>query len=544
MYINFKTKNSAAGNLFPIKEQDLQELCNKLEIENSNSSTATITEIYDDDRANKLLKDKVFKLEELNYFTKNFELLSDFDKNIFYAVSEAKNYDNLKDMINLTLNTHHYSLVSDFSNLNAKGKQLYLNANGGASVEYLKTFDGEQYVVDIMKNNTPLPTSYGFVYVNDNDEVTIYNGNCFAPIGNSNPITLCLNTDSDRDFLYLPCQESEISKALDRLDVTSLEEVTIEVEDYNTSFEIYELLTKDIANIDILNNVTAQLKELDNSSMEQLTALAENIQIETQEELSTLVKSMFEFEFYKNIKNPVEYGKYLISESGYFNYDENLEEYIDFARYGEEKINNQKGIFTNQGYISYLGYNEDMIKILNTNLNMNLEIQDNTQTLNIYMPLKIVTFEQIDDYGYSYQSEYEEELESYELSGYTENIKEELNKIQDFGERGLMKYYDKIDTVNAKVKSYLLDVEEVNGDVFGVARVEINAPLNAKELAMLKEEITAQSADGVGEILEQREVKICDRNCYVSLWNSDNYYLRTSEEMGFEDNKFDISMEM
>ena len=39
---------------------------------------------------------------------------------------------------------------------------------------------------------------------------------------------------------------------------------------------------------------------------------------------------MYEFELFDGIKDIESYGRYMICESGRFEYDPNLEEYIDF----------------------------------------------------------------------------------------------------------------------------------------------------------------------------------------------------------------------
>ena len=46
----------------------------------------------------------------------------------------------------------------------------------------------------------------------------------------------------------------------------------------------------------------------------------------------------------------------MITESGRFEYDENLEEYYDFAKYGKQRIANEGGEFVIGGYISYQGF--------------------------------------------------------------------------------------------------------------------------------------------------------------------------------------------
>ena len=95
-----------------------------------------------------------------------------------------------------------------------------------------------------------------------------------------------------------------------------------------------------------------------------------------------------------------------------------------------------------------------------------------------------------------------------------------------------MKYYGDTDSVNAKVKRYNFSVEVVGDELMGVVTAELNAPLNDRELGILKETISGQASDGWGEGFEQREIKCGDRDIYVSFWQSKNWSLQTAEELG------------
>ena len=98
--------------------------------------------------------------------------------------------------------------------------------------------------------------------------------------------------------------------------------------------------------------------------------------------------------------------------------------------------------------------------------------------------------------------------------------------------RGLMEYYDKLDSVNFKVKSYVFDVEERDGVLWGVAECEVYGELTDEELSTLKESISSQAADGFGEGFEQREIKTEDGDIYVHLWNSGaDWSVSTEEEV-------------
>lgn len=45
----------------------------------------------------------------------------------------------------------------------------------------------------------------------------------------------------------------------------------------------------------------------------------------------------------------------MIQESGHFDYDTNLDEYYDYARYGRERMDSEQGFFGDGGYVAYHG---------------------------------------------------------------------------------------------------------------------------------------------------------------------------------------------
>ena len=81
-----------------------------------------------------------------------------------------------------------------------------------------------------------------------------------------------------------------------------------------------------------------------------------------------------------------------------------------------------------------------------------------------------------------------------------------------------------------KLKSYVFDVEERDGALWGVAECEVYGELTDEELSKLKESISSQAADGFGEGFEQREIKTEDGDIYAHLWNSGPDWSVSAEE--------------
>lgn len=85
-------------------------------------------------------------------------------------------------------------------------------------------------------------------------------------------------------------------------------------------------------------------------------------------------------------------------------------------------------------------------------------------------------------------------------------------------------------------------VENRNDRLYGKISCYFSTPLSTEETERLKNAITGQNSDGFGEGFEQRGIKTEDGEIHVSLWDYDDYFLKTSEEMDEYLNKTEINM--
>ena len=77
-----------------------------------------------------------------------------------------------------------------------------------------------------------------------------------------------------------------------------------------------------------------------------------------------------------NIRNAEKLGKFVIRQSGRFEYDPSLEKFYDYTKYGERYAQGQSGEFNELGYIGYTGtMSLDELMIEDTEMDRQAESQ-------------------------------------------------------------------------------------------------------------------------------------------------------------------------
>jgi hypothetical protein len=302
-------------------------------------------------------------VEELNYLAKRLESFDDGEAAQFQAMAHKLELFELKDLINLTFCCQQATVITDFTDLSAVGREHYMNLHGGsARIDELEALDGEKTARQLIGSGSGTVTPYGVVYDNGMKLEQVYDGRCFpCYYYEPKPITVALTSKIEPEdtehitWLYLPMVQEEIGRVLQRAGITDTENVHLRLEDTRLPNEVDVLLDMEQDSIADLNALAHAADALSSDDMKKLGAVATLAKPQNAEQVKNLVENLDLFDFAPGTHTPEEYGKYMIRQSGHFDYDENLDEFYDYEGYAVQRMNEEDGMFTGRGYIAYKG---------------------------------------------------------------------------------------------------------------------------------------------------------------------------------------------
>ena len=240
------------------------------------------------------------------------------------------------------------------------------------NVEELNALDGKETARRLIENGGGTVTPYGVVYDNGMRLEQIYDGRFFpCYYYEPNAITVAVTSKSEPEdtehitWLFLPMEQEEIDRALLHGGITDPADARLRLEDSQLPNEVDVLLNLEYETLSDLNELAEATDGLSKADMEKLGAVVMLAEPKSATQIKNLAESLDLFDFAPGAHTPEEYGKYMIRQSGHFEYDENLNAFYDYEKYGTERMNAEDGMFTDRGYIAYKGYTS-MEEVMNS----------------------------------------------------------------------------------------------------------------------------------------------------------------------------------
>ena len=352
---------------FPIPHDQYahcMELLEALEIGDAVKADCLVQEINSFYSVLKRTEMQMVNVEELNYLAKRLDGFDMGEATQFQAMAHKLELSELKDLINLTFCCQETTVITDFSDLAAVGRDHYMNLHGGcATVTELEALDGEETARQLIASGSGTVTPYGVVYDNGMKLEQVYDGQFFPcyyyePHATTVAVTSKFepeNTDHIT-WLYLPMTQEEIDRALQRAGIADPADAHIRLEDTQLPNEVNVLLDMEHESLAALNALAQAAGTLSTDDIKKLGAAVTLAKPQNAEQVKNLAENLDMFDFAPGAHSPAEYGKYMIQHSGHYEVDENLDEFYDYEGYAQQRMNDEDGMFTDRGYIAYKGY--------------------------------------------------------------------------------------------------------------------------------------------------------------------------------------------
>ena len=347
---------------FPIlrKEYDhTMELLEGLDIGDALAQDCRVVELDSRYPILNRLEGTAVNVDELDYLAKRLDSFCKGERDQFLAMAHKLDVTDIQDFINLTFCCQEATVITDFSDLEAVGRAHYMNLHGGcASSEELADLDGHETAVLLIDSGGGKVTPYGVVYDNGMELKQLYKGYSFpAYFYDDCPLVMCAaSSQSDEQaYLELPASDRQIGRCLIRAGITNLRSAELSVEVDELPQKISDRLYPEHEKLDDLNAMCLAIRMLEPKQREKLEAVVCAAQPDYASDVRRLAEELDQFDFIPDIHTAEEYGRYMIRESGRFEYDANLEGFYNYAQYGNEHIKAEGGLFTSRGYVAYHG---------------------------------------------------------------------------------------------------------------------------------------------------------------------------------------------
>ena len=349
---------------FPIPRAEYANcvaLLEALEIGSALDRDCQVQEIRGPWPALKRLEEQLVNLDELDYLTKRLDSFSSGELAQFQALAEKWDLRDMTDLINLSFCCQEATVITDFSDLETVGRRHFLNTHGGcASVQELEDLDARETALLLIDSEAGTVTPYGVVYDNGATLEPVYDGQhlpCFtyAPA----VLTVALSSRLEPEdtpqitWLYLPADEEQLHRALLRSGIADPADFHFRLEDSVFPAAVEAVL--ELESIYELNRLAQAVDRLPWDQRMKLGAVAAMAEPVNTRQLRQLVENLDRFAFAPGVCSPEEYGRYLIRDTGHFAYDPDLDAFYDYEKYCLQRMAQEQGCFTEQGYLSCPG---------------------------------------------------------------------------------------------------------------------------------------------------------------------------------------------
>ena len=299
-------------------------------------------------------------VDELDWLGKQLESFDRYELLQFNAAVERFGLSAADELIDLSFCARDVTVVSDFNDLELVGKRHYLTVHGTCDPKELENLDGKETALALISGQPGYVTRYGVVYDNGIKLEQAYDRKHLPQswMAENSILELKIRATGEDDpkkqeWVQLPTSQIKLERAMLRVGIASCGEMQMLVTDSRFPDEVDCALDFEHESLFELNQLCHACSNFKEQDLEKLGAVCQMAKPTCAANIRQLAENLDQFDFAPNVHTPEELGKYMIQQSGHYEYDENLEDFYNYGDYGVKRILQDDGVFVDHGYVSY-----------------------------------------------------------------------------------------------------------------------------------------------------------------------------------------------
>ena len=301
-------------------------------------------------------------VDELDWLGKQLESFDRYELLQFNAAVERFGLSAADELIDLSFCAREVTVVSDFNDLELVGKRHYLTVHGACDSEALENLDGKETALAMISGQPGYVTQFGVVYDNGIKLEQAYDRKHLPPIWMAENSILklkiratCEDDPKKQEWVQLPTSRVKLERTMRRAGITSCGEMQMLVSDSRFPDEVECALDFEYESLFELNQLCHACSNFKEQDFVKLGAVCQLAKPTCAANIRQLAENLDQFDFAPNVHTPEELGKYMIQQSGHYEYDENLEDFYNYGDYGVSRMLRENGVFVDRGYVAYHG---------------------------------------------------------------------------------------------------------------------------------------------------------------------------------------------
>ncbi len=301
-------------------------------------------------------------VDELDWLGKKLESFDQYELLQFNAAAERFGLCSADELIDLSFCASEMTVISDFGDLEKVGRKHYLTVHGAADTKELERLNGKEIAQALITGQPGTVTQLGVVYDNGVQLEPVYNRKQLPQNWIAETCIMEVEigakgaeTANAHEWGQLPASRIKLERAMLRAGIASCGEMQILFSGSRFPDAVDCALDFEHESLFELNRLCQTCAYFLDADFEKLGAVCQMAKPTCAANIRQMAENLDQFDFAPNVHTPEELGKYMIQQSGHYEYDENLEDFYNYGDYGVKRMLQEDGVFVDRGYVSYRG---------------------------------------------------------------------------------------------------------------------------------------------------------------------------------------------